>query len=48
MFGFIKPFEAKIEVLKRETRDKRFKYFPRTKKFFATSATTSEVNSIDV
>jgi hypothetical protein len=32
MFGFIKSFEAKIEVFKRVLRDKRFKYFPRTKK----------------
>jgi hypothetical protein len=46
IFGYIKSFESKLEVFKRDIRDKRFKYFQRTKKFFATSATTSEIESV--
>jgi hypothetical protein len=46
MFGYIKSFESKLKIFKRDIETKTYKYFPRIKKYFEKATTTSVMESI--
>ncbi|XP_014400103.1 PREDICTED: general transcription factor II-I repeat domain-containing protein 2B-like [Myotis brandtii] len=45
MFGYIKSFESRLKIFKRDIETKTYKYFPRIKKYFEKATTMSEWSS---
>jgi hypothetical protein len=46
MFGYIKSFEAKIQIFKRDIESQKFKYFPQLYNYFEKSLKSCEEESI--